>query len=115
MLICDWFILQGMVELVNVSSSAEPIRTKQVEEQVSLNSRGDLNPASRYDGALVMKEVELSDDAAASEAYNGDCSAARVRALVSCKRRRLVQPGALRSLDNKVCVHHYTASHPVNT
>lgn len=45
-----------------------------------------------------MSDVKLSPT------HEGGCSAARVRPLLSCKRRRLVQPGMLQNLNSKVCV-----------
>ncbi|XP_062858682.1 KAT8 regulatory NSL complex subunit 1 [Trichomycterus rosablanca] len=98
---------KGVVELESPCSSADPARTERVEDQVSQSGRGDMNPASRCDepyNRLLYSAAEPSEpsDAAASSSSDGGCSTARVRALISCKRRRLVQPGTFQALNSKV-------------
>ncbi|XP_060719913.1 KAT8 regulatory NSL complex subunit 1 [Tachysurus vachellii] len=88
---------KGSVELGDVASSYQT-KTEKVKAQCAT---GDLSQANRSMNELFHSATETSD-VKLSPSPESSCSAARVRPLISCKRRRLVQPGMLQNLNSKV-------------
>ncbi|MCI4384039.1 hypothetical protein PGIGA_G00033770 [Pangasianodon gigas] len=93
---------KGSVEL-GESSASYQTKTEKVKPQ---NATGDLSQNNRFQNDRSMNEffhsmAEVSD-VKLSPALESGCSAARVRPLISCKRRRLIQPGMLQNLNSKV-------------
>ncbi|XP_026886955.2 KAT8 regulatory NSL complex subunit 1 isoform X1 [Electrophorus electricus] len=95
-------ISKGPVELEDPAPSALPVAEK----------AEPLTPLIFQSGTKAQIESAMKDfipssaaelpDAKTSVALDGGCSAARVRALIRCRRRRLVQPSMLQNLDGKV-------------
>ncbi|GAA6108510.1 KAT8 regulatory NSL complex subunit 1, partial [Tachysurus ichikawai] len=89
---------KGSVELGDVASSYQT-KTEKVKAPCAT---GGLSQANRSMSELFHSVTETSDVKLSPSPESG-CSAARVRPLISCKRRRLVQPGMLQNLNSK-CV-----------
>ncbi|KAI5609743.1 KAT8 regulatory NSL complex subunit 1 isoform X2 [Silurus asotus] len=89
---------KGLVELGDDSLSA------QIKTEKPQNATGDLGHSSRYQSdrsinnflhcTAVVSDVKLSTESS--------CSSARVRPVISCKKRRLIQASALQNHSSKV-------------
>ncbi|KAM9462812.1 KAT8 regulatory NSL complex subunit 1 isoform 2-T2 [Clarias gariepinus] len=93
---------KGSVELGD-SSSSHQTRTEKPKPQ---HAAGDFGQTLRFPIDRSINEffhsmAEVSDVKLSPTPESG-CSAARVRPLNSCKRRRLIQPGTLQNLNSKV-------------
>lgn len=93
---------KGSVELGDHTHSSQS-KTKKVKPQ---NSTGDPSQVSRFQSDRSLNEFYHSmaeiPDGNLSPTPESGCSAARVRPLISCKRRRLIQPGMLQHLNSKI-------------
>lgn len=93
---------KGSVELGDSSQSYQT-KTEKVKPQ---HATVDLSQTSRFQSDRSMNEFfHSSADVSDAKHYpspESGYSAARVRPLISCKRRRLIQPGMLQNLNRKV-------------
>ncbi|KAI4901952.1 hypothetical protein NFI96_022518 [Prochilodus magdalenae] len=99
---------KGCVELGDPATSGQ-IRAGEVEPPIS--KKGSIESLSQFrsqsdrsgNGFLHSSVTEVTDGKS-SLGPDGSCTAARVRPLISCKRRRLIQPSTVQNLNSKrVC------------
>ncbi|XP_036429172.1 KAT8 regulatory NSL complex subunit 1 isoform X1 [Colossoma macropomum] len=96
---------KGCVELGDPAPSgqtraekAEPLTSRSAAESLSKFGRSQ---SDRSGNAFLHSSMADVTDAKSSSGPDGGCTAARVRPLISCKRRRLVQPSTVQNLNSK--------------